>query len=266
MKIDKPVPAEVRAVVDLVKLRDEWERACGREDRAEKSLSEVRLEKGRILVEARKAFPARGPKAKGWGELLEKWKVDQKTAWNYMSMAGFVEEREISETFTEIPTYAEAGIVKPRNTESIAQELKHQAFAEAWHERERREASKLVNGGYFDRAAESIAENERAEHDRVLVEKFFPGAQARIQPIDERTRRAQGYIEAIQRGIAVVSAATKVDGFSLTDVTTSPQEFEQAKGLTIEFVNLLLSQLEAAGVLDGTEKRRQLKLLDGGKS
>lgn len=117
MRIDRPVSAEVQAAVDLVKLRDEWERACGREDRAEKSLAEVRLEKGRILVEARKAFPARGPNARGWGELLARWRIPQQTAWEYMRLAGYVEEREeISPSVGEIdiPTREEAGIAKPK--------------------------------------------------------------------------------------------------------------------------------------------------------
>lgn len=114
----RPVPAEVRPDIDLVMLRHQWDLACGKEERAEKTLAETRLEKGRILVNARKAFPARGPRSRGWGELLAKWKIAEQTARDYMKLAGYVEE--VSTNFVEtdeprsVPTYAEAGIAKPR--------------------------------------------------------------------------------------------------------------------------------------------------------
>lgn len=131
-KRDMPLIAEVRPAVDLVKLAHLWDLACGKEDRseqakavAEKTLGEARLEKGRLLVEARKAFPARGPKAKGWGELLAKWKIDERTARRYMSLAGYVEDG-ISDNVSEtrpVPTYAQAGITKPAKAESPAELL-----------------------------------------------------------------------------------------------------------------------------------------------
>ncbi len=115
----KPIAAEIQPAVDLAQLRHQWDLACGKEDRAERTLAETRLEKGRLLVQARKAFPARGPKARGWGELLAKWKLDQQTAWKYMQLAGYVDEQDdepgqVSRLEREIPTYAEAGITKPR--------------------------------------------------------------------------------------------------------------------------------------------------------
>jgi hypothetical protein len=109
MRVDRP--AEIRPAVDIAKLSRQWDLACGREERTEKSLAEIRLEKGKLLVEARKAFPAKGPKAAGWGQLLAKWHIEERTARNYMSLAGYVES--VSETFSDTPTYAEAGIVKP---------------------------------------------------------------------------------------------------------------------------------------------------------
>ena len=111
-----PAPAIVENSVDLAKLRNQWEMACGREERTEKSLAEVRLEKGRILVEARKAFPAKGPKSSGWGDLLRKWNIELVTAWNYMKLAGYVDKVSSNneDTSRPIPTYTEAGITKPK--------------------------------------------------------------------------------------------------------------------------------------------------------
>jgi hypothetical protein len=121
----KPVPAIVQQSVDLNKLTRAWESACGQETRAEKTLAEVRLEKGRLLVEARKAFPARGPKAKGWGELLERWGLNQQTAWKYMALAGYVADRISPQESEIVPTYAEAGIVRrpttPRRGEEVVE-------------------------------------------------------------------------------------------------------------------------------------------------
>lgn len=105
----------VRSTVNLVELYNRWKVASGREENTEKTLAETRLEKGRILVEARKAFPAKGPKSAGWGELLTKWCVKEETALRYMKLAGHV-DAEVSgkkpDTDDKIPTYAKAGIVK----------------------------------------------------------------------------------------------------------------------------------------------------------
>jgi hypothetical protein len=106
------IAAEVSPEVDIVKLTNRWDAACGREERAEKSLAEIRLDKGRILVEAREAFPSRGPKAKGWGELLRQWRIEERTALRYMELAGYVEK--VSDKVSEIPTYAEIGITKTK--------------------------------------------------------------------------------------------------------------------------------------------------------
>lgn len=71
-----------------------------------------RLELGRELILARKAWPARGPNAKGWGDFLRDAGIDDATARRYMALAGYAEEvsltdDRVSET---VPTYREAGI------------------------------------------------------------------------------------------------------------------------------------------------------------
>lgn len=110
------IGAEYRALIaaerDLAALETKTDEK--REDVARR-----RLRLGRALAEARKQWPARGPKAKGWGEFLARLGIDQPTAWRYMQLAGYSEvsctdddEHEIS-----VPTYAEAGIDKrPRLT------------------------------------------------------------------------------------------------------------------------------------------------------
>lgn len=80
-----------------------------------------RLELGEMLVEARKQWPARGPNAKGWGEMLAIVGIEERTARNYMALSGY---QEVSETDSRVsenarpPTYAEAGIDKrPRKSD-----------------------------------------------------------------------------------------------------------------------------------------------------
>lgn len=127
-----PVPAIVERAVDEidVQIGDAWHALRLAEQREEKTVGAAakaqevarkateesarrRLELGRLLAEKRKAWPARGPKAKGWGEFLEKIGIEERTARNYMQLAGYVEEiseTEKSVSETPIPTYAQAGI------------------------------------------------------------------------------------------------------------------------------------------------------------
>lgn len=66
-----------------------------------------RVELGRALLEVRKLWPKAGRNAKGWGELLARVKLEERTAERYMQLAGYVAENPEAET---APTYAEAGI------------------------------------------------------------------------------------------------------------------------------------------------------------
>lgn len=100
--------AHVAPAVDLAQLRARWAALDARE---EKTLAEIRLERGRVLVDARKAFPTSGRLAAGWGELLAVWKIEERTAQRYMQLAGYV-AAEIPDKVSAIPTYAKAGIVK----------------------------------------------------------------------------------------------------------------------------------------------------------
>lgn len=116
----KPTPAIVQPAVDLVKLTHQWEMLCGREERTEKTLAEVRLEKGRLLKQARGAFPTTGNDG-AWSKHLAKWNIPDRTARDYMRLAGYVEstsakhaEAETDNETEAVPTYAQAGIVKSK--------------------------------------------------------------------------------------------------------------------------------------------------------
>lgn len=104
---------EVRKLHIVV--RDAERGAADAEATAEKArdkAARARLELGRKLVEARKAWPARGPNAKGWGEFLRDAGIGEDAARDWMRLAGYVEEisrpsgdgREISE---RVPTRRE---------------------------------------------------------------------------------------------------------------------------------------------------------------
>ena len=105
-------PAIEAPEISEAEIVNRWDLATGREERAEKTLAESRLEKGRILVAARKMYPPTGNDGR-WSKLLGKLRVESSTAWRYMQLAGATEDASctVQEAGT-IPTYAEAGIVK----------------------------------------------------------------------------------------------------------------------------------------------------------
>lgn len=101
--MSKPIPAVVETVtaqveaaviaaskalneaeVQLVKLERRAEDARG-------TVAMRRRELGLALIEARKAWPARGPNSKGWGEFLARIGIAQSTAWRLMDQAGYKE-------------------------------------------------------------------------------------------------------------------------------------------------------------------------------
>ena len=81
----------------------------------------ARLVLGRELIEARKQWPARGPRAKGWGDFLAAQGIDQDVALGHMKYAGFVEEAfpgAPEDVPGNLPNGREAGIDKrPRKSE-----------------------------------------------------------------------------------------------------------------------------------------------------
>lgn len=72
-----------------------------------------RLELGKLLVQARGAWPERGPRAKGWGEYLVRLQIDQQRAWEFMRYAGYVGEvsPNVGEISEGLPTLHEAGVI-----------------------------------------------------------------------------------------------------------------------------------------------------------
>lgn len=96
-------------------------------DVAEDDASRRRLELGRALVRARSAWPASGPKARGWGELLERHGISSQRASEWMRLAGYVDEViPPSDGEIEVPTMREAGIDKrPRASDDDAADEEH---------------------------------------------------------------------------------------------------------------------------------------------
>lgn len=126
----KPIPAIVESVgaqLD-VEIGDAWhalrlaeQRTKQTKDKADAAQAVAnkasedeklrRLELGRLLVEKRKSWPARGPRAKGWGEFLDRLGIPQPTAWKLMELAGYAADISFSNNDeNEIPTYRDAGI------------------------------------------------------------------------------------------------------------------------------------------------------------
>lgn len=96
------------------------ERSGKRLESAREMTAKRRLELGRWLITARKQWPARGPAAKGWGELLEQEGIADSTAREYMRTAGYVESISLTgENASEIPSRREIGIDnRPRKSDT----------------------------------------------------------------------------------------------------------------------------------------------------
>lgn len=81
--------AEVREAYSALREAEvQVEKSEQRAEAARKAAELRRMDLGRALLRARSAWPERGPKAKGWGDFLEKEGIAQATAWRYMEMAG----------------------------------------------------------------------------------------------------------------------------------------------------------------------------------
>lgn len=97
------------------------ERSGKRLEAAREATAKRRLELGRWLITARKQWPRSGPKAKGWGDLLEQEGIPQQTAWEYMRLAGYVEQvsptdKDVGEN---IPTRTDLGLdTRPRKADT----------------------------------------------------------------------------------------------------------------------------------------------------
>jgi len=106
------------ALAALREARSHEDRASERLETARQATARARIDLGRALMAARELWPARGPRAKGWGAFLADQRVDQDVALDAMKYAGFVEARftgtyrEISPD--ELPTLRDAGIDQRR--------------------------------------------------------------------------------------------------------------------------------------------------------
>jgi hypothetical protein len=286
-KVTRDRIVHVQAAFDYAQAVDEAKRLLGDIER----LEERRLRLGQLFIRVRKQWPAHGPKAKGWSNYLNDVGVTQPTAWRYMELVGGVVDKVpfklnetpttegISEIFSEIshsdhhqigdetesdtatyaevgivehfpqsegnpiPTYAEVGIVGPPasvSEEFIAVPMPPIAAPMTEPEPEI-----------------EVSDEERQAAYRREVEASQP------PKMEVREKQAHEVINYLRDArIAVLHLAER--DVHLTDVTTSPEDFMRAKQLAIDIVNRLLHELDAAGVLDGKEGRRQMKLFKGG--
>lgn len=269
---------ETRPAVDITEVKSRAHRtlvALQDAERAESAAAEHherkreeaarrRLEMGRVLVEARKAWPARGPKAKGWGEFLANLGITTDTALNWMKLAGHVEDISRTEAdFREIPTLAEAGI-KPKTIAQSAIEgarLKHEV----------EDAAKIANRPWANDPIddEPMPENERA----ALIERLRVEAddrrRAAIAPLRMEARETAGakILVAYEHCIETLNQL-HAEGVHLTDCSASAADFERAKTRALTLFGIIEAELVRIDVSTAASpaKKVQLALLNGGKT
>lgn len=114
-------PALEQLTAELIDLVREWKESEHSAEKFEQKAISAReasrmraLEIGKKLIHARAAWPERGPKAKGWGELLAKIGIDQPRAFEWMKYAGFIAKAAVSDETpgapAALPTFAAAGL------------------------------------------------------------------------------------------------------------------------------------------------------------
>ena len=264
----------VRPAADLVQLAQEVRRANESLSAAEKleqrtaeqaasareRAANARLTLGRLLVEARKAWPARGPKAKGWGDFLREQGIGEDSALRYMMLAGYVGEisrtdGDVRETPPRVPTYAEAGI-KKAPTITAPTSLLVEAL-------ERAPATPEPRAPITEaptRPVRVVTDEEREAAQQAHIARIQP---PKMETREDRTRRlAIGWGEAL----AAIRKVRDEAQIHLTDATTSTEDFESVRKTIVSVARAALDELETAGALDAPEPRkRQLSILDGGK-
>lgn len=90
--IVEPAHADVDLLAERLRValrdeRDAEENAARWEQQASAARETARMRRreiGEALIQARAAWPERGPRAKGWGEFLGRVGLEQSTAWRYM--------------------------------------------------------------------------------------------------------------------------------------------------------------------------------------
>lgn len=236
--------AIVQPATDIAKLTLQWELLDAREER---TLAEIRVAKGKLLVEARKAFPRTGNDG-GWSKLLAKWKVDRDTALRYMKLAGHVESMAAAEddeptsgkkSEVEIPTYATAGIVKQSTPKKPAP----------------------VDD-------EPLPAAERQELVERLEREAGERRQAEIAPlrIEARETAESRYLAWLEGCIAGHNALVG-GGVHMSDCTASDDGLGLVKTRALTLFGILESDLTSVDVntVRPVAPKNQLSLLTGGK-
>lgn len=119
-----PELAAVRAAYSALREADaQLEKLERKTTAARETQNRRRLELGRALVEARSNWPTRGPHAKGWGDFLEAEGIPQRTAYDLMALAGYVEDISATdENVAEIPTHREVVEARRERTQREREE------------------------------------------------------------------------------------------------------------------------------------------------
>jgi hypothetical protein len=156
----------VQPAVDVDKLLAEARRvhiAASDAERAvevhTKRAAELRLQLGRILVDARKGFPRSGPKAAGWARFIADIGIASQRASEYMRLAGHVDSGDLP-AGGEISSLRSAGI-KPGASDARPTKAP---------------APRVVRDGSQDPGEEDVAE------DRSYREVTFPVESAPAPP------------------------------------------------------------------------------------
>ena len=252
----KPIAGIEAPEISEAEIVHRWDVATGREDRAEKTLAESRLEKGRILVVARKMFPLSGRNARGWGELLKRLRVDDETARRYMALAGVVGLSPQSEE-KPIPTYAEAGITAgPRSAPPKSLPVAEQSAP----------IRAPVGDDSGPLSVEPMPDDERAALVERLHREDEERRQAALAPLRMENRKT-AVSRTVSRYERVIAELNETED-DLDLCTTSPSDRELIKVRALTMYWMTVRHVARLGIEPEAEPstpstKRQLSLVPG---
>ena len=255
--MNRQPPAIVQQFVSIQRLAEEWSALDAREAR---TLTEIRVERGRLLVAAKAAV-----KHGGWLPLLASWKVEERTARNYMALYEADKTEKLSDLDAPTPTYAAAGIVKATAKPAP---LPPSPVVEDEPDEEPEEDSAPVahvrRPAVEDDDLPVFPEEERAKiREQECADALDRHVVSMGGHIEEREAKVRELRLTYAEAQSLIIRCHQRRGIHLSDATTCPADFDAIKRLAADIIDVLLSELEGAGT-DGKTRRTQLLLLQGG--
>lgn len=251
----KPIAGIEAPEISEAEIVHRWDVATGREDRAEKTAHEARIEKGKILKLARDTlFKGRGDGFAEW--VQRRFKTDIRTAQNYMRLVEAIDEK-VSSNEQPPKTYADAGITAgPRSAPPKSLPVAEQSAP----------IRAPVGDDSGPRSVEPMPDDERAALVERLHREDEERRQAALAPLRMENRKT-AVSRTVSRYERVIAELNETED-DLDLCTTSPSDRELIKVRALTMYWMTVRHVARLGIEPEAEPstpstKRQLSLVPG---